>query len=473
MIAYSAPEPIPQPARGADIMVHPPSIPGSSRLRAALALTVATSLLTAATIPALAKSPAVPETGDVVIAGGVDGAGGASSSAEFYNVKRHKFFATGSMASPRAGLQAQWFPATSVNRPTNLGVVIGGFSGTAAPSGISLDFDVSALATVEAYDPSDGSFSPASGPMAQGRAFASSIVFPGDVSSAPFLDSHVLVWGGLCDSTSLANCRTASIIHSDDLDVTATSNPKVAAMFDQLTLLKDDSVLETGGFGDLSGGTLNDGQVFNPSDESITQPAATMSSGRAGHTATLLNDGTVLIVGGVANSGGTLNALDSAEIYDPASQTFTALSSTLNQPRAFHSATLLGDGSVLIAGGIDGDGALAMTGSASGVRGSLSIGSGRILNTAEIYDPASRSFRCVKGVVKKTGLCKPSMKAARFGHTATALNDGDVLLAGGFGPSSGSFIALDSAERFHGKGFKKVGRMTHPRALHAAMVVLP
>ena len=317
---------------------------------------------------------------------------------------------------------------------------MGGFVGTASFGSSGLNFTIQTLNTVEAYDPSNGTFSTAAEAMANGRAFASSIAFPGDVSSAPFLDSHVLVWDGLCDSSSFS-CATANIIHPEEGSnpkISTTSFPKSSRMLAQLTLLGDSTVLATGGIADFSGGTLSSAELFTPSNEGIVAIAAPMSSARTGHTATLLNDGTVLIVGGAVNSGGTLSALNTAEIYDPSSQTFSAVPATLNQSRIFHTATLLSNGTVLIAGGFDGSATFSMTGSASGENGTLAIQSGTVLRTAEIYNPATKTFACVKGTFKKAGLCRPSMKSSRFFQTATPLSNGEVLLTGGFGAVGGA-----------------------------------
>jgi len=135
-----------------------------------------------------------------------------------------------------------------------------------------------------------------------------------------------------------------------------------------------------------------------------------MIEARAEHTATLLRDGRVLMAGGY---------LASAELYDPTSGTWTATGGMING-RSAHTATLLRDGRVLVAGGYS------------------DVGGGR-LASAELYDPTSGSWTT-------TG----SMGDGRAVHTATLLRDGRVLVAGGccplasaelYDPGSGSWTA--------------------------------
>jgi len=153
-----------------------------------------------------------------------------------------------------------------------------------------------------------------------------------------------------------------------------------------------------------------------------------LNTGRSQHTATLLPNGKVLVAGGLNNNN---NALASAELYDPASGTWTA-TGNLNTARYLHTATLLPNGKVLIAGGL-------RTGNP-------------FLASAELYDPAS-------GTWTATG----SLADGRFGHTATLLPNGKVLVATGatnsflasaelYDPASGTWTAtgsLNTARYYH------------------------
>jgi len=137
-------------------------------------------------------------------------------------------------------------------------------------------------------------------------------------------------------------------------------------------------------------------------------PTGYLSTARAAHTATLLNDGTVLVTGGYNSVS---KALASAEIYQPGPARWRD-TSALNDARFRHTATQLSDGRVLVAGGLN--------------------ASHQTLHSAEIYDPST-------GVWTRTD----GLAVARAAHTATLLANGTVLVAGGFNSDDG---ALASAE---------------------------
>jgi hypothetical protein len=113
------------------------------------------------------------------------------------------------------------------------------------------------------------------------------------------------------------------------------------------TLLADGRVLVLGGYG-LGNERLDSAEIFDPAANTWRTVAATSAWPRVFHTATLLNDGRVLVIGGGLAFGGTV---DSAEIFDPVTETFTPAASP--GPRQGHAAVLLADGSVLM---IDGQG---------------------------------------------------------------------------------------------------------------------
>lgn len=123
--------------------------------------------------------------------------------------------------------------------------------------------------------------------------------------------------------------------------------------------------------------------------------SGSLAMARYDHTSTLLQNGKVLVAGGYG--GGYL---PSAEIYDPATGTWSAAGSLLTA-RRYHTATLLPNGKVLVAGGYN----------------------GTFLASAELYDPAT-------GIWTTTG----SLATARQRHTATLLPNGKVLIAGGIWP---------------------------------------
>ncbi len=132
-----------------------------------------------------------------------------------------------------------------------------------------------------------------------------------------------------------------------------------------------------------------------------------MTTHREFATATPLPNGDVLITGGTTAQG--QSAQNSAELYDPSAGIFTAICNSMNATRAFHTATLLPNGQVLIAGGSPGSDNMG------------GLPNGTSLSSAELYAPAAGSFTATSN----------SMTAARAIATATLLPNGEVLIAGG------------------------------------------
>ena len=191
------------------------------------------------------------------------------------------------------------------------------------------------------------------------------------------------------------------------------------------TLLADGKVLVVGGGTDV-GGTAVDltatAELYDPSTGKWTKTGE-MTMSRAQHTATLLQDGRVLVAGGFCSKRcppyldpdlDPSGAIATAEIYDPRTGTWSATGS-MTTPRAVHTATLLADGKVLVAGAEHADDNF-------GYPEPFARG---ILASTELYDPSTGKWTA-------TG----SMVTARTAQVAALLTDGKVLVVGGIGPLS-------------------------------------
>lgn len=179
---------------------------------------------------------------------------------------------------------------------------------------------------------------------------------------------------------------------------------------------------------------------FTPAPGTFTVTGA-LTTARYRHTATLLQDGRVLIAGG-RDSGGELQ---SAELYSSTSGSFSPTGS-LKSPRWGHTATLLANGKVLVAGGWRGDDVSATA-----------------MADAELYDPATGRFTSIA----------PLMTARAY-HTATLLMDGRVLIAGGT-DRSGSLISVLFAELFDPSTatFTATGALPGPSGYYEVVLRLP
>jgi hypothetical protein len=187
--------------------------------------------------------------------------------------------------------------------------------------------------------------------------------------------------------------------------------------------------------------------IAGPASSQSLSPAAApsifintgnLNTARTFHTATLLQSGKVLVAGGSTTADNT-GALDSWELYDPASGISTA-TGNLNSARSNHTATMLPSGKVLVVGGAD--------------------ASGNALSSAELFDPATGMWTLTNGI----------MGAARFAHTATLLPSGQVLVAGGIGTSN---TFLSSAELYDPASgtWSTAGNLSTARQGHTATLL--
>ncbi len=219
-----------------------------------------------------------------------------------------------------------------------------------------------------------------------------------------------------------------------------TGNMEVDRSWHRAILLPNGKVLVTGGL-DSYGNALASAELYDPATGEFTD-AGKMNSRRYAHSATLLKNGKVLFVGG-GEGKETRDTLSSAEIYDPNTGLFTP-TGMLKTARLAHEATLLADGRVLITGGMGGNGDASW------------------LASAEIYDPATETFN-------ETG----KMREARVDHTATLLNNGKTLIAGGYGNTGARNGVTSSAELYDPQtgSFSLVSNMNFHRFKHSAVLL--
>jgi len=331
----------------------------------------------------------------------------------------------------------------------------------------------------------------ATGAMTQVRGGASAIRV--GESATVLRDGTVLVAGGELGGDAATHSSERYDPNSGEW---SAAEPLVTHRTDQTaTLLRDGRVLVAGGSGD-DGDDLASAELFDP-ETGRWAATGSMSVIRSGHTATLLQDGRVLVTGGLSTDRTyRFPHLASAELYDPTSGLWTA-TGNMTQARWGHTATLLPDGKVLVAGGAV----------------FPPNGSEKVFASAELYDPSSGQWTAtgnlaearvghiaillkngrvlvLGGFVNGSGGGSPSaemfdpstgqwtatanMKTIRSAYTATLLLDGRLLVAGGVGgPLDGAQIPLASAELFDPRdgSWTATATMASPRTGHFAVLL--
>lgn len=250
--------------------------------------------------------------------------------------------------------------------------------------------------------------------MAYGRFYNGAHVLP---------DGRVLVTGGCSASVcsgdlTIPACRTL-VASAEALDLATRTwsragDDPVPRFFHASESLADGSVLVAGGCTDPECATTTaDVRVYEPARQEF-RAAGALSEARAGVASVRLRDGRVLLAGGCGASSCTARV----EVFDPAGRTLRR-GADLGTPRGRATVTLLADGTVLVAGGC------------------TSITCASVLASAEVYDPASDTWRATEA----------PMGTARAGHFAARRDDGTVVLGGGC-PDRMCTTFLDSTERY-------------------------
>jgi len=271
---------------------------------------------------------------------------------------------------------------TATLLPNGLVLIAGGATNTPAAF---------ASSSAELFDPATGTFANSTSSMSAIRQYHSATLLP---------NGTVLIAGGM-DASGTA-LFSADIYDPATDTFTPTGSLTLARRSHTATLLPNGKVLITGGR-DWSTTYLYSAELYDPKTGKFTTVVNAMKRNRAEHTATLLPSGKVLLTGGYGGTPSAIAYNNSAELFDPANNSFTLLVNTMSTGRWGHSAALLPNGKVLLSGGY------------FGTTGSLG------LQSAEIFDPAAGSFT----------LTTNTMAVKRDINTATLLPTGDVLINGG------------------------------------------
>jgi hypothetical protein len=367
--------------------------------------------------------------GKVLFAGGQT-AGVQTSSAELYDSVAGTFTPTGSMSVARVGHTATLLPNGTV-------LIAGGYCG-----GTNCFYN-----TAELYDPNSGTFTLTTGNLMVAAASSSATLlqngsvliaggFTNGGSGTTIAELYNPGTGLFTQTGAMVNARaewftatllqngnvlftggevggaitsTAEIYTSSTGTFAATGSLNIGRKLHSASLLLNGQVLIAGG--DSATTRPANAELYDPGTATFTL-AASLQETRAGHTATSLANGTVLIA-----AGSSRQLLGSIEAYDPAANVFNSQSVFMKVPRTGHSTTQLADGRLLLTGGQD--------------------AFFNVNSSAETYDPATGTFSLTGSLIQ-----------GRYGHTATLLGNGNVLIVGGYSDAQGHNL-VPSAELYN------------------------
>jgi hypothetical protein len=295
----------------------------------------------------------------------------------------------------------------------------------------------------EIIDPKTSKISTLSKPMAHLRSGAAHAKLP---------DGRIILIGGAADFESALNSsdifdpKTETFVAGAEMAEARAGHAAVAVSDGRIFV-----------FGGNNGDEVSSSvEVWDPSTSSFKRINARMNQPRSNHTATLIDNRTIVIAGGEtqaaeAHQENQTNFLDSIELFDIQTQSFHQKSYRMQTGRVYHSAVRLDDHRLLIAGGLSADrqgtdfieifdlteGTVSMAGLLNAAR-SLHTGSllsdGSLLFAGGVNQgmPLSTTERCrFSGQVEINCLTGPKMSITRWLHAATPLPDGRIMISGG------------------------------------------
>ena len=311
--------------------------------------------------------------GRVLIVGGFSSAGTSLASTEICNQTVSLCMAGANLTTARAGHAAVLMQDGRV-------AIIGGASAPGSP-----------LTSIEIFNPLlgttgtvglTGGFTTAPS-LTTARARLAAILRP---------DGSVLIIGGAGGTTTELLNAAATIVSNAPNLVSQTFEPVV-------TLLPNGDIVVIGGYPFMLSNSI---QILRGSNSIFEIIPGINTFDVVGHTATLVPDGSILVVGGKSQYTGTIRSTSESLTFAGRS---TLLANALPAAREYHTSTLLPNGKVFIAGGYG---------------GSITYASAAVLSTTALYDPSTGSFTA-----------GPPLNTPRSAHSATMLPNGNVLLIGG------------------------------------------